>query len=31
MNFESRPYRLTRELVDRAFELKFVSENFEDE
>jgi hypothetical protein len=31
MNFESRPCRLTRELIDRAFELKFVSESFTDE
>ena len=31
MNFESRPCRLTRELIDRALELKFVSENFTDE
>ena len=31
MNFESRPYRLTRELVDRAFALRFVTADYTEE
>ena len=31
IKFEKRPYRLTKEMVDRAFELKFVTPNYEDE
>ena len=31
INFEKLPYELTHELIDRAFELKFVAPNYEDE
>ena len=31
IKFEKRPYLLTKELMDRAFELKFVAPNYGDE
>lgn len=31
IKFEKLPHELTRELIDRAFELKFVAPNYEDE
>jgi len=31
MKFEKRPHALTTELIDQAFELKFVAPNYEDE
>ena len=31
IKFEKQPYQLTKEMIDRAFELKFVAPNYEDE
>ena len=31
MNFKSQPYALTKDLIDEAFDLKFVADNYSDE
>ena len=31
IKFEKQPYALTKEMIDKAFELKFVAPNYEDE
>ena len=31
MNFKSQPHTLTKELIDEAYELKFVAETYQDE